>query len=143
MLVGAILSRKGADVFTIDPDATVADAVEELRVHHCGALIVSSDGVVVTGIVSERDVVRQLAEHGHEVLDRPVASVMTGDVVTCTPADTTEQLMALVTDRRIRHVPVIDADRLAGVVSIGDIVAARVSELEDETQLLHDYISAR
>ena len=77
------------------------------------------------------------------MLGRPVSAVMTGDVVTCTPTDTTEQLMALVTDRRIRHVPVIDAERLAGVVSIGDIVAARVSELEDETQLLHDYISAR
>ena len=143
MLVAAILARKGPDVFTIDPSATVGDAVEALRVHRVGALVVSTDGVGVAGIVSERDVVRHLAEHGHEVLDRPVSAVMTGDVVTCTPADTTEQLMALVTDRRIRHVPVIDADRLAGVVSIGDIVAARVSELEDETQLLHDYISAR
>ncbi len=143
MLVAAILARKGADVFTIDPDATVGAAIEALRVHRVGALVVSTDGVGVTGIVSERDVVRHLAEHGHPVLDQPVSSVMTGDVVTCTPTDTTEQLMALVTDRRIRHVPVIDADRLAGVVSIGDIVAARVRELEDETQLLHDYISAR
>ena len=143
MLVGAILSRKGADVFTIDPDATVADAIEELRVHRCGALIVSSDGVVVTGIVSERDVVRHLAEHGHEVLNRPVASVMTGDVVTCSPSDTTEALMGIVTERRIRHVPVVADDRLAGIVSIGDIVAARVRELEEEAQLLHDYISAR
>jgi CBS domain-containing protein len=143
MLVAAILARKGPDVFTIDPYATVAAAVEELRVHHVGALVVSTDGLAVTGIVSERDVVRHLAEHGHQVLGQPVSSVMTDDVVTCTPADSTEQLMALVTERRIRHVPVVDDDRLAGVVSIGDIVAARVRELEDEAQLLHDYISAR
>jgi CBS domain-containing protein len=77
------------------------------------------------------------------VLDQPVAAVMTVDVVTCAPSDSTEQLMGLVTERRIRHVPVVENDRLTGLVSIGDIVAARVHELEDEAQLLHDYISAR
>jgi CBS domain-containing protein len=143
MLVRAILSRKGADVFIIGPDATVAAAIEELRVHRVGALIVSSDGTSVSGIVSERDVVRHLAELGHAVLDQPVAAVMTVDVVTCAPSDSTEQLMGLVTERRIRHVPVVENDRLTGLVSIGDIVAARVHELEDEAQLLHDYISAR
>ena len=143
MLVGAILSRKGADVFTIDPYATIAAAIEDLRVHHVGALIVSSDGVSVAGIISERDVVRHLAELGHPVLGQPVSSVMTGDVVTCAPSDTTEQLMGVVTERRIRHVPVVEDGRLVGLVSIGDIVAARVRELEEEAQLLHDYISAR
>jgi CBS domain-containing protein len=143
MLVKAILSRKGADVFTIDPDTTVAAAIEELRVHRVGALIVSSDRTSVSGIVSERDVVRHLAELGHAVLEQSVASVMTVDVVTCGPADTTEQLMGVVTERRIRHVPVVENGTLIGLVSIGDIVAARVRELEDEAQLLHDYISAR
>ena len=108
-----------------------------------GALVVSDDGVTVSGIMSERDIVRGLAEVGHQVEGQPVAALMTADVVTCTPADTTEQLMALVTARRIRHVPVVDADRLVGLVSIGDIVAARVHELEEETQLLRDYITAR
>jgi CBS domain-containing protein len=143
MQVAKILARKGADVFTIEPDATVAVAVAVLGERHVGALIVSSDGTTVAGIVSERDVVRRLAELGPAVLDHPVSSVMTPDVVTCTPVATTEDLMGIVTERRIRHVPVLDDDRLAGLVSIGDVVAARVRELEEEAQLLHDYISAR
>jgi CBS domain-containing protein len=143
MQVAAILARKGADVFTIEPDATVSTAVEQLGERRVGALIVSSDGTTVAGIVSERDIVRRLAELGPDVLDRPVSSVMTAEVVTCAPAATTEELMAVVTERRIRHVPVVEKDRLTGLVSIGDIVAARVRELEEEAQLLHDYISAR
>jgi CBS domain-containing protein len=143
MQVAKILARKGADVFTIEPDATVAIAVAELGARRVGALIVSSDGTTVAGIVSERDVVRRLADLGPAVLDQPVSSVMTAEVVTCTPAATTEELMGVVTERRIRHVPVLDDDRLTGIVSIGDVVAARVRELEEEAQLLHDYISAR
>ena len=143
MQVAKILARKGADVFTIEPDATVAVAVAVLGERHVGALIVSSDGTTVAGIVSERDVVRRLAELGPAVLDLPVSSVMTAEVVTCTPAATTEELMGVVTERRIRHVPVLDDDRLTGLVSIGDVVAARLRELEEEAQLLHDYISAR
>jgi len=143
MQVAKILARKGADVFTIEPDATVAVAVAVLGERHVGALIVSSDGTTVAGIVSERDVVRRLAELGPGVLDQPVSSVMTAEVVTCTPAATTEELMGVVTERRIRHVPVLEDDRLTGLVSIGDVVAARVRELEEEAQLLHDYISAR
>ena len=143
MQVAKILARKGADVFTIEPDATVAVAVAELGARRIGALIVSSDGTTVAGIVSERDVVRRLADLGPAVLDQPVSSVMTAEVVTCTPTATTEELMGIVTERRIRHVPVLDDDRLSGLVSIGDVVAARVRELEEEAQLLHDYISAR
>ena len=143
MQVAKILARKGADVFTIEPDATVAVAVAELGARRVGALIVSSDGTTVAGIVSERDVVRRLADLGPAVLDQPVSSVMTAEVVTCTPAATTEELMGVVTERRIRHVPVLDDDCLTGIVSIGDVVAARVRELEEEAQLLHDYISAR
>ena len=143
MQVAKILARKGADVFTIEPDASVAVAVAVLGERRVGALIVSSDGTTVAGIVSERDVVRRLAELGPAVLDQPVSAVMTADVVTCTPAATTEELMGVVTERRIRHVPVLADDRLAGLVSIGDVVAARVRELEEEAQLLHDYISAR
>jgi CBS domain-containing protein len=143
MQVAKILARKGADVFTIEPDATVAVAVAVLGERRVGALIVSSDGTTVAGIVSERDVVRRLAELGPAVLDQPVSAVMTAEVVTCTPAATTEELMGIVTERRIRHVPVLEDDRLTGLVSIGDVVAARLRELEEEAQLLHDYISAR
>ena len=143
MLVAAILAHKGREVFTVDPHSTVGTATELLRLRGVGVLVVSADGVTVAGVVSERDIVRGLAGVGHRVLDTPVASVMTDDVVTCTPADTTEHLMELVTTRRIRHVPVLDDGRLVGLVSIGDIVAARVRELEDETHLLRDYITAR
>ena len=142
MLVAAILTHKGREVFTVDPQSSVGAATELLRVRGVGALVVSADGVTVAGVVSERDIVRGLAEVGHRVLDTPVASVMTDDVVTCTPADTTEHLMEIVTTRRIRHVPVLEEGRLVGVVSIGDIVAARVRELEDETHVLRDYITA-
>jgi CBS domain-containing protein len=143
MQVAAILTRKGTDVFTIDAGETVAAAIAALHRHGVGALVVSSDGTTVSGIVSERDVVRRLAEQGSDVLAQPVASVMTSDVVTCAPATTTEELMSVVTERRIRHVPVVQDARLEGLVSIGDIVAARVRELEEEARLLHDYISAR
>lgn len=142
MLVSAILARKGGDIFFVQPAATVADATKMLRTHGVGALVVSEDGIVVTGIVSERDIVRQLAEVGPPVLEQSITSVMTVDVVTCTPADSTEQLMEVVTTRRIRHIPVVEDGRLTGVVSIGDIVAARVSELEDETSQLRDYITS-
>lgn len=143
MLVEAILARKGREVFTVDPYATIGAVTELLRHHHVGALVVSTDGVAVGGIVSERDIVRAIAETGHQALGAPVASVMTEDVVTCTPATTTEELMGTVTSRRIRHVPVVDGSRLIGLVSIGDIVAARVHELEEEAHLLHEYINSR
>ncbi len=143
MLVSAILARKGSEVLTVAPDALVRDVVELLRVHRIGALVVSDDGSSVVGIVSERDVVRQIAEIGPEVLTGPVAESMTRTVVTCAPTDTTEQLMEVVTTRRIRHIPVVEEGSLVGLVSIGDIVASRVQELEEEAQLLRDYITAR
>ena len=140
MQVAKILARKGADVFTIEPDATVAVAVAVLGERHVGALIVSSDGTTVAGIVSERDVVRRLAELGPGVLDQPVSSVMTAEVVTCTPAATTEELMGVVTERRIRHVPVLEDDRLAGLVSIGDVVKHKISTLQFERDQLDSYV---
>jgi CBS domain-containing protein len=143
MLVSAILARKGHDVFTVGPDASIGDATELLRVHGIGALVVSDDGDAVIGILSERDVVRRLAASGPDVLVQTVASVMTGAVVTCAPTDSTEHLMETVTIRRIRHLPVVDDGRLVGLVSIGDVVASRVHELEEEAQLLRDYITAR
>lgn len=142
MLVSTIIARKGGTVFSITPDATIAEVAAALQTHGVGALVVSEDGVTVTGIVSERDIVRGLADRGPSLMDDVVATVMTHDVVTCSPKDTTENLMEVVTSRRIRHIPVVEDGRLTGVISIGDIVAARVSELEDEAHHLRDYITS-
>jgi CBS domain-containing protein len=141
VLADQILARKGRDVATIGPDATVTEALAELARRNVGALVVTADGATVDGILSERDVVRRLAVDGAAVLDRPVADVMVTEVTTCPGTTTTPELMALMTDRRVRHVPVLADGRLAGIVSIGDVVKTRVDELEAEAHQLADYIS--
>ena len=143
MLISQMLRLKGADVATIQPGAAVTDVVGALAEHGVGALVVSSDGTTIEGIISERDVVRSLATNGTDALKMTVADVMTADVVTCDLAATTEQLMAEMTQRRFRHIPVVEDGKLAGIVSIGDVVNARVGELETERQQLTDYISGR
>lgn len=141
MRVSGILATKGATVATIAPRATVAEATDELRLHGIGALVVSPDGRTIEGILSERDVVRALAERGDRILREPVADLMTATVWTCAPEDSVEDLMRTMTDRRTRHLPVVFEGELAGIVSIGDIVKCRLTELEDETRQLHDYIA--
>ena len=106
-----------------------------------GALVVTDEAGGVVGILSERDVVSAVADHGPSALDGPVSGVMTADVVRCAPGDTMEQLMAAMTERRIRHLPVVDGTSLVGIVSIGDVVKRRVSEIQDESQALQDYIT--
>lgn len=140
MQVADILRHKGSAVATIAPNMPVAQAVEALREHAIGALVVSVNGERIDGIVSERDIVRAL--HGPEapVLERLVADVMTTPVRTCSPADRIEGLMVLMTEHRIRHLPVEVDGRLAGIISIGDVVKARVAELEGEARALEDYI---
>ena len=140
MNVDTILTSKGSDVATIVPDASLGDAVAQLRDRGVGALVVSADGQHIDGILSERDVVRALATHGASVLGRSVSSVMSVEVVTCDRADSVEALMQSMTDRRFRHLPVVDADVLAGIISIGDVVKARLNELQSENQALTDYI---
>lgn len=140
MLADQILARKGRDVATIGPDATITEALAELARRNVGALVVSSDGTTVDGILSERDVVRRLASDGADVLGRRVADVMVAEVTTCAGATSTPELMALMTDRRVRHVPVLAEGRLTGIVSIGDVVKTRVDELEAESRQLVDYI---
>ncbi|MEZ5220585.1 MAG: CBS domain-containing protein [Ilumatobacteraceae bacterium] len=141
MNVRSILEQKGSDVATVGVDDTVAQASALLRDRGVGALVVTPDGARIVGIVSERDIVRAVASHGASALGRSVGSVMTSEVVTCGTADTVEHLMTLMTERRIRHVPVADADgRLGGIVSIGDVVNARVRELHHENQALTEYI---
>ncbi|MEM8746122.1 MAG: CBS domain-containing protein [Actinomycetota bacterium] len=141
MNVQSILSTKGTDVGTIRPEATLAEATARLRNLGYGALVASDDGFTIRGIVSERDIVRSLAVDGTDTLDRTVESCMSSDVVTCGPGDTTGDLMSMMTERRIRHLPVVDdAGHLIGMISIGDVVKSRLGELERENTQLHDYI---
>ena len=141
MNVQTILSSKGTEVATIAPTATLAAAAEELRERGFGALIASADGRSLDGIVSERDIVRALSVHGAATLERDVASCMSSEVFTCSPSDSIDALMSMMTQRRIRHLPVLDsAGALAGMISIGDVVKFRLGELERENDQLHDYI---
>ena len=143
MLIEHILATKGPDVVTLRSDASVADAVARLREFRIGAIVVSDDnGATAAGILSERDVVRALAEAGAAALERRVAEVMTIDVHTCPPTATIEDLMEAMTARRIRHIPVVADGRLVGVVSIGDIVKHRMGELSLEAQTLHEYVNS-
>jgi CBS domain-containing protein len=135
-----ILDRKGHDVATVTPETTVREAVAELARHNVGALVVSPDGSEVVGIMSERDVVRRLATDGAGVLDRPVASIMKRDVMTCAPTASTDELMETMTAGRFRHVPVVE-DGLVGIVSIGDVVKVRIDELATEREQLAGYIA--
>ncbi len=141
MQVRDLLRRKGSDVVTIVPGATVSDALALLAEQRVGAVVVSDDGHRVDGILSERDIVRRLARDGAATIDQAVSTLMTTDVVTCTPDDGVDQLMATMTEGRFRHVPVTELGLLAGIISIGDVVNARVRELEQETHHLTNYIS--
>ena len=141
MQIESILLAKGSTVTTISQSATVHEASKMLAQHKVGALVVSLDGDRIDGILSERDIARALAEHGTATLDMTVADLMTGDVTTCERSDTVDSLMELMTAHRIRHVPVLDAGHLVGIVSIGDIVKTRLDELQTETKTLHDYIT--
>lgn len=144
MLIEHILYRKGHDVVTVPPGTTVADAVRRLRDHNIGALVVRDDGPSspILGVFSERDVVRALAAGDGSTLGRPVSELMSADVVTCRPHGTVEELMRVMTDRRVRHVPVVEAGELRGIVSIGDVVKSRIDELEVEAETLHEYLSS-
>jgi CBS domain-containing protein len=141
MRIRDVLRSKGDAVFTIGPDATVNDLLAALADHNVGALVVSADGSTVVGIVSERDVVRRIQDTGVSVLDGPVSTIMTSTVTTCREEDNVEDLMRLMTDHRIRHVPVERDGVLVGVISIGDVVKNRIGELEHERSNLIGYIA--
>jgi CBS domain-containing protein len=144
MLITTLLTSKGTTVATIRPEATVGEAVAELAEHGIGALVVSTDGTHIDGIVSERDVVRALNGRDGSLLQEPVSSIMSSKVHTASPGDDVDSLMAIMTERRIRHVPIVDeAGELAGIVSIGDVVKTRIGELEKDRKELVDYINAR
>ena len=141
MLIEQILQGKGDEVVAVDVSVTVAVALTELQQANIGALVVSQDDAPVAGILSERDIVRALADRGAAVLDVAVGDLMSTEVATCDRHATVEQLMALMTERRIRHVPIVEGGQLVGIVSIGDVVKSRVGELEKERHQLVDYIT--
>jgi len=136
-----ILKNKGGTVETIRATGLITDAIDRLRTKRIGVLVVSETGSDIAGIVSERDIVTGLAEHGADLLDQRVETIMTREVKTCSPDDTIISVMEMMTDRRIRHIPVLRDGALAGIVSIGDAVKFRLQELETEASQLRDYIS--
>lgn len=136
-----MLAQKGAQVATIAPDRPVTEALQTLQSWNVGALVVSHDGSHIAGMLSERDIVRQLAEHGDQILATPVALVMTEVICTCRPLDLADTLMAQMTELRLRHVPVVDErGALCGIISIGDVVKSRVNELMQSQEMLIDYV---
>ena len=141
MLVETILATKGADVFTAQATETISQAVTRMEGNAIGALVIVDGAGVPTGILSERDIAHGVARHGADLPDTPIASLMTRKLVTCTPDDTVAEIMAVMTDRRIRHVPVLRDGALAGIVTIGDVVKVRLGEIEQEATALRAYIS--
>lgn len=140
MNVETILKRKGTDVHTTPADASIAEIAERLRRHRIGALVVSADGRAVAGIISERDLVHGLAADGAALLAKTAGDLMTRDVATCSRDDEIADIMSLMTERRVRHVPVVEDGKLCGMVSIGDVVLSRIEEVERETEALKEYI---
>ena len=142
MLVSQILKDKGDLVFTASPTETVAGAAALLHSRKAGALILVNEESEVVGILSERDIVRVVAEQGERALSRPVSSCMTSDVIFASPQETVDSLLGRMTDRRIRHLPVLKDGRLVGIISIGDLVKSKIDEVEAEAQTLKSYIAA-
>jgi CBS domain-containing protein len=141
MFVRQILAGKGGDIVAIHPSAKIAEVASLMKGERVGAVVVQAPGGEITGIVSERDVTRGLAEHGGALLEMQVDRIMTKDVVTCGPDDGIDKLMRKMTTGRFRHLPVIEKGKMVGIVSIGDIVKHRLEELESEASLLQDYIA--
>jgi CBS domain-containing protein len=143
MQVKHILSEKGREVVTITIDATLSEAARLLARRRIGAVIVRGYDGGISGILSERDLVRAIAEQSVSALAQSVSSHMTRTVTTCSESDTIEDLMETMTRGRFRHVPVVNGDRLVGIVSIGDVVKTRIAETVHEAESLRDYIAAR
>lgn len=140
MTVQMILSRKGSTVFTIEPTATIGHAAKFLAEHGIGALVVCGPEGRTIGIVSERDIVRAISNHGAAALDTPVSEVMTRKVVSCTKQDKLVDIMQQMTEGHFRHMPVAEDGRLIGIISIGDVVKRRIEQIEQESHQLREYI---
>jgi CBS domain-containing protein len=141
MLISDVLRAKGTQVITVTPDITVRQLLAVLAEHRIGAVVVSHDGAAVDGIASERDIVRALAQRGAAVMSEPVTAIYTAQVHTITPQTPIEEVMRMMTERRVRHAPVVAEGILQGIVSIGDVVKIRIGELETERTALTEYIT--
>ena len=141
MNVATILKTKGADVATVSSDAKISAVAHTMKDRVIGALVVTGDEAQLLGIISERDIVQGLVERGRDLLDARVGDLMTVDVLTCAPEDRITKLMARMTERRIRHLPVVDDGALCGIVSIGDVVKNRLDEIEAEASALREYVT--
>jgi CBS domain-containing protein len=141
MQIEQILRHKGTKIISVSPTSLLSDAAEVLEKHRIGAVLVCDQAGAVIGILSERDIVRGLAQFGCDCLSGPVESLMTADVLTCEPSDTIDQVMALMTEKRIRHLPVMSNGKLTGVISIGDVVKTRIEEVEYEADAMRQYIA--
>lgn len=141
MRVADLLRTKGSEVATVPPRVSVTGLLEDLARYNVGALVVVDETGQLVGIVSERDVVRRLNERGAELLTAPVEEIMTTQVVTCEPGEGVDSLAAVMTERRIRHMPVVEDGRLVGLVSIGDVVKSRIEQLESDREQLESYIA--
>jgi CBS domain-containing protein len=141
MNVAAILKMKGREVITAPPDMPLLEIAKLLGTHRIGCIVIAEDDGKLVGIVSERDIVREIARAGASVLTEPVAACMTKSVVSCRESDTMDLLMAEMTAHRFRHMPVLERGRLAGLVSIGDVVRMRIAEAEMEAAAMREYIA--
>lgn len=139
MRIAEILRNKGSAVCTVPPETTICELIGDFARYNIGAMVVVADEAVV-GIITERDVVRRLHDHGPSILAAPARDLMTTDVATCLPSDTVDSLAETMTARRVRHLPVVVDGRLLGIVSIGDVVKSRIDELQDERDQLESYI---
>jgi len=140
MTVREILSRKGSDVVTADPSGTLSEAVQLLAARRIGAVVITGADRRIVGILSERDIVRTLAEKGAQALESPISEVMTRKVITCGVGETVPEIMERMTVGKFRHVPVVEQGRLTGIISIGDVVKSRVQQMEQESAALQEYI---
>ena len=141
MNVAAILKTKGREVFTTAPDTTLLDSTKLLGIHRIGCIVITAPDGKVIGIVSERDIVREISRAGSKVLKEAVEVCMTKTVVTCRESDTIDRIMAEMTAHRFRHMPVVERGRLIGLVSIGDVVRMRIAEAEMEAAAMREYIA--
>jgi CBS domain-containing protein len=141
MNVAQLLGDKGHDVISVQPHRTLAEAVRTLSEKRIGAVVVTGADGALVGILSERDIIRALGANGAAALEMPVSRAMTAKVVTCRPQTSMDELMEMMTSGRFRHVPIVEDGRIAGIVSIGDVVKHRVAEIEAESRAMRDYIA--
>ena len=140
MIIASILQSKGADVSTVRPGDKISDVIQTLKRQGIGSLVLTDGGSKILGIISERDIIGTLAERGPEALDLPAGELATMTVQTCAPNDSIEKVMTIMTKWRIRHLPVVEDDKLAGIVSIGDVVKYRLEEIASEAEALREYM---